>query len=338
MTESLRITVLGAGHWGTALAQHLAMREHNVTLWAYESEVVTGINQQHRNPLFLKEALLSERIVATNEISEAIIDAKIILFVIPAQLIRKYLVKLRGKLQVDVPVVICSKGIERRSLATMDQVCIEELPASYHANICVLSGPSFAAEVAKGVPTNLTLAARDNNTAKLVQNALATKGMRVYTTDDLVGVELGGALKNVIAIAIGACVGLGFGLNTQAGFITRGLSEVTRLTMAMHGRPETMLGLAGVGDLILTCTGELSRNRQVGKLLAQGRQRADIESEMRMVAEGIPTAESAYELAQKYNVDVPIIEQVYRVLYKGISVIEAMEVLQSRSLKEEWGN
>lgn len=337
MTDSLRVAVLGAGHWGTALAQHMALRNHNVRLWAHESEVVAGINAHHCNPLFLSELSLSKRIVATGHVREAVSDAELVLIVIPAQLIRAYIVEIRDSLPASIPLVICSKGIERHTLATMDSVLLEELPEKLHAGVSVLSGPSFAAEVAKGIPTNLTLAARDSRVAKLVQSAVATRALRVYTTDDLVGVELGGALKNVIAIAIGGCAGLGLGLNTQAGLITRGLAELARLSMAMHGRPETMLGLAGVGDLILTCTGDLSRNRQVGKLLAQGQKRAQIERDMRTVAEGIPTAESAHELAQKHGVDLPIIEQVYQVLYKDKSVPEAMAALQNRSLKGEWG-
>jgi glycerol-3-phosphate dehydrogenase (NAD(P)+) len=259
-----------------------------------------------------------------------------VLFVIPAQLARTYLRAVAGLWPAHTPIVICSKGIERKTLATMHQVFVAELPTPVARNLAVLSGPSFATEVALGMPTNVTVAALDLDVARRVQSAIATRAFRIYTSDDVTGVELGGALKNVIAIAIGAADGLGFGHNTRAGIITRGLSEITRLAVSMGARPETLLGLAGVGDLILTCSSDLSRNRQVGKLLAQGRSLADVQKQMRMIAEGVPTAESAYQLALRQGVELPITEQVYRVLYEGQSVPAAMAALQDRSLKEEW--
>jgi glycerol-3-phosphate dehydrogenase (NAD(P)+) len=336
MTDSLRIGVLGAGSWGCALAHHLTGRGHSVELWAFEPAVAAGINERHQNPLYLSDVALDARLQATTDLERAVHQAEMILIAIPAQHVRSYLVQVRDRLPPGIPLVICSKGIERRTLATLDQVLLEELPGKHHAGICVLSGPSFAAEVARGMPTNLTAAAREVATAKAVQAAIATRTLRVYTSDDVVGVEIGGALKNVIAIAVGASDGLGFGLNTRAALITRGLAELTRLAMAMHGKPETMLGLAGVGDLVLTCTGDLSRNRQVGKLLALGQSRATIERDQRTVAEGVPTAESAYELARRHEVDLPITEQVYRVLYEDKTVQDAMAALQDRSLKEEF--
>ncbi len=336
MATSQKVAVLGAGHWGTALAEHAAVRGHDVCMWAYEPEVVASVNSEHRNALFLKELELSPRVTATGSLAEAVRDAELVLMVLPAQRMRSYVAAFRDHLSPGVSLVICSKGIEQRSLALLDEVLREELPPSHHDGICVLSGPSFAAEVARFVPTNVTVAARALEVGKRVQAALSTRTLRIYTTDDIIGVQLGGALKNVIAIAVGACAGLGFGHNTRAGLITRGLAELTRLSMSMGGRAETMLGLAGVGDLILTCTGELSRNRQVGIMLAEGKTIAEIERVMRTVAEGVPTAASAHALARRQGVELPIIEQVYHVLYDDKSVTEAMGALQDRALKDEW--
>lgn len=334
--KNLRVSVLGAGSWGTALAQHMAAQGHDVSLWAFEEEVVHGINSEHQNPLFLSDLTLCDRVRATSDQGEAVSHADIVLFVIPAQFVRKILVTLCDRLPAGAPLVICSKGIERKTLATMDRVFCEELPRKNHAGLCVLSGPSFAAEVARGIPTNLVAAARNATCAKRVQEAVSTRSLRVYTTDDVVGVEIGGALKNVIAIATGASDGLGFGHNTRSALITRGLAELTRLAISMKGRAETMLGLAGVGDLVLTCTSDQSRNRLVGRLLSEGRSRENIESRLRMVAEGIPTSESAHALALRCGVDLPITEQVYQVLYENKTVRDAMRALQDRTLKEEW--
>lgn len=334
--QSMRVGVLGAGNWGTALAHQLATIGHDVRLWAYEKEVVDGINSSHRNPLFLSDAQLSERIEATNDLEEAVCDAALVLFVIPAQLQRSYLARVKSHLPVGAPLVICSKGIERESLATVEEVFEEELPESFHGQISVLSGPSFAAEVARGMPTYLTVACRNPDVAKTAQEAMASKNFRIYTTDDVMGVAIGGALKNVMAIAVGASDALGLGDNTRAGLITRGLAEITRLALSKGGRPETMLGLAGAGDLILTCTGDLSRNRTVGKLLAKGLSRTEIEAKMNMVAEGIATTESAHFLARRCEVDLPITEQIYGLLFGGITVLDALQALQERSLKEEW--
>ncbi|MBI5507591.1 MAG: NAD(P)-dependent glycerol-3-phosphate dehydrogenase [Deltaproteobacteria bacterium] len=328
--------ILGAGSWGTALAHLAGTAGHQVTLWAYEPEVVASINATRRNPLYLPDSVLPTSVRATADLEELARDQALLLCVVPAQLLRGYLGALAPRLDTTTPLVICSKGIERKTLATLDQVFDAALGDAHRRQIAVLSGPSFAAEVAAGMPTNVTLAARDPSVARRVQTTLATRAFRVYTTDDVVGVEIGGALKNVIAIAIGAADGLGFGHNTRAGIITRGLAEITRLALSMGAKPETMLGLAGVGDLILTCTSDLSRNRQVGKLLAEGRSAPEIQRQMRMVAEGVPTAESAHQLAIARGVELPITEQVFRVLYEGQSVPAAMAALQDRALKDEW--
>jgi glycerol-3-phosphate dehydrogenase (NAD(P)+) len=334
--EKMRVSVLGSGSWGTALANLAAGRGHRVMMWAFEPDVVEGINNRHQNPLYMKELALPPNVRATGDIRAAVHDAEMVLVVIPAQHLRENVVAVRNDLPAEIPLVVCSKGIERKSLATMEQILTAELPGKNHAGIAVLSGPSFAYEVSRHSPTNVTVAARERATAQRVQQALATRSFRVYTTDDVIGVELGGALKNVLAIAVGAADGLGLGHNTRAGLITRGLAEISRLAVNMGGRPETMLGLAGVGDLILTCTSDLSRNYQVGRLLAQGRTIKEIQESMRMVAEGVPTAESVYHLAQTRGVEMPISEQVFRVLYQGLAVVDAMRALQDRTLKEEW--
>jgi glycerol-3-phosphate dehydrogenase (NAD(P)+) len=331
-----RIGILGGGSWGTALAQMLAKGGHQATLWAMEPEVVGGINTEHRNPLYLSDIPLPEALRATGDLEEAVRDADIVLFVIPAQFVRGYLVEVHDHLPPGIPLVICSKGIERGTLATMHRVFEEELPGKNQKGICVLSGPSFAAEVGRDLPTNVTCAATALDVAERVQSTIATRNFRIYTTDDVVGVEIGGALKNVMAIAVGCGEGLGFGHNTRAALVTRGLAELTRLALKLGGRPETMLGLAGVGDLILTCTGDLSRNRQVGIRLAKGQTVEAIKKEMKMVAEGIETAASAHDLAVREGVDAPITEQVYQVVHEGKTVLDAMRTLQDRALKAEW--
>lgn len=332
----MRIGVIGAGSWGTALAHLLAGRGHGVGLWAYEPEVVEGINGDHRNPLYMTDVILPESVVATGELRAAVSGAEMVLFVVPAQFVGGYLQEAGRHLPPGVPIVVCSKGIERKTLATMEQVFMRELPEHCSRGYCVLSGPSFAQEVVLGMPTNVTLASRTLQLAKQVQSAIATRFFRVYTTEDVTGVELGGALKNVIAIVTGGSDELGLGYNTRAAIITRGLAEITRLAVNLGARPETLLGLSGVGDLVLTCTSDLSRNRQVGKLLARGRSWPEIQGEMKMVAEGVPTTESAYQLAHVRGIDMPITEQLYHVLYRGKSVPEGMMALQDRALKDEW--
>jgi glycerol-3-phosphate dehydrogenase (NAD(P)+) len=333
--EPLRVAVLGGGSWGTALAQLLAGRGHEVVMWALEPEVVTGINQRHVNPLYMSHAVLSPNLRASGDFAEALRGAQMVLFTIPAQIMRARLREI-AHLVPAVPLVICAKGIERGTLASMDQVFAEELPPALHRYIAVLSGPSFAAEVVANQPTNVTLACRDPEVAKAAQSAIATRTFRVYTTDDVIGVEIGGALKNIIAIVVGGTDELGLGHNTRAALITRGLAEITRIAVRLGARPETLLGLSGVGDLVLTCIGDLSRNRTVGKLLARGHTMAMVRAEMHNVAEGVETTESGYELGKRLGIDIPIIEAVYQVIYQGKTVAQAMQSLQARALKDEW--
>jgi glycerol-3-phosphate dehydrogenase (NAD(P)+) len=335
-SQSLRIGVLGAGSWGTALAHLLASRGHAVDLWAHEPEVVSGINRDHRNPIYLTDVQLPDGITATGDLQQAVTAAEMVLSVVPAQFVRGYVRRVRDDLPAGIPLVVCSKGIERKTLATMEQVFSAELAEHSQRGLCVLSGPSFADEVSRGMPTNVTAASRDLEVARRVQAAVSTRNFRVYTSEDVTGVGIGGALKNIIAIVVGVSDGLGLGYNTRAALITRGLAEITRLAVAMGAKPETLLGLAGVGDLVLTCTSDLSRNRQVGKLLAEGRTWDDIQKQMNTVAEGVPTTESAHHLARERNIDMPITEQLHGVLYRGNTVLDAMRALQDRALKEEW--
>lgn len=333
---SLRVTVLGGGHWGMALA-HLAGRKgHCVRVWAREPEVVAGINENHRNPLFLKEIELPAAVSATSDLGASVRDADMVLVVIPSQYVREHMVAIRDDLPPRIPIVVCSKGIEQRTLRTLHGVLKEELPGKHHEGISVLSGPSFALEVARAYPTNVTVAAESHAVARQVQDSLSTRDFRIYSSTDVLGVELGGALKNVVAIAAGGADGLGFGHNTKAGLMTRGLAEITRLALAMGGRPETLAGLSGMGDLILTCTGHLSRNRLVGERLAKGETMEAIRQEMRQVAEGVVTAASVHELSAKVGVEMPISEQVYQVIHHGRPVPEALEALLARALKPEW--
>jgi glycerol-3-phosphate dehydrogenase (NAD(P)+) len=333
---SLRVGVLGAGSWGTALSHLMGTQGHTVDLWAYEAEVVEGVDRDRKNPLYMTDLSLPENVNATGDLEEAVARAEMVLFVIPTQHARQYLRRVGDHLPSGVPLVACSKGIERKTLLTMEGIFAQELPEKKRAGYCVLSGPSFAAEVARGMPTNVTVACRDPATARTVQAAVSTRAFRAYTTDDVTGVEIGGALKNVIAIVAGGSDELGLGNNTRAAMITRGLAEITRLAVHLKARPETLLGLSGVGDLVLTCTSDLSRNRHVGKLLARGKSLADIQAEMTMVAEGVPTTESAHHLAREHGIDLPITEQLHAVLYQGKSVPEGMSALQDRSLKDEW--
>jgi glycerol-3-phosphate dehydrogenase (NAD(P)+) len=329
------IGVIGAGSWGTTLADLLAKKGHAVTLWAYEPELVSEMAATGINSIFLPGVPLSPRLKFTNSLREAVAGKGLLLFVVPSQVVRIVVREALPHLPGDAVIVSASKGIELDTLMTVSQLYEELIPPALFRRFSVLSGPSFAREVAQEMPTAVVAAAAEAEVARRVQEIFTTPYFRVYTNTDIMGVELGGAIKNVIALAAGISDGLGFGNNTRAALITRGLAEMARLGRAMGARSETFAGLAGMGDLVLTCTGDLSRNRTVGIKLGKGMSLAEILAEMRMVAEGVKTAESARNLAARLGVDMPITEKVYSVLYKEKPAREAVVELMSRDLKAE---
>jgi glycerol-3-phosphate dehydrogenase (NAD(P)+) len=330
-----RVAVIGAGSWGTALANLLAKKDIPVLVWSFEPDVAEAINQSHRNSRYLSEIPLDERLRATAVLADAVRDADVILSVSPAQHVRRVLQEARPLMRDDVLVVGASKGIELGSLETMAQVHAEVLPRAVAARACFLSGPSFALEVGQEQPTAVTIASHDAAAATEAQQLFQTRYFRCYTSADVVGVELGGALKNVMAIAAGILVGLGLGHNATAALITRGLAEIARLGVQLGANPLTLAGLAGMGDLILTCTGGLSRNRHVGVELGRGRTLRDIMSEMTMVAEGVDTARAAHALAQRTGIEMPIVAEVHAVLFEDRPAAEAVANLMLREPKAE---
>ncbi len=331
----LRVCVFGSGGWGTALAQLCASRGYQVRQWVRESEVFESINTRHLNPLFLPDVPLSPNIAATRDEEEALEGAEVVLLVIPSQFMREVVLRIRYLMPTEAPIVCCSKGIEKKSLELMSEILTGELPGKYHPYLTYLSGPSFAKEVAEGKPANVTVAGQSESIRKRVQELMGGSSFRIYTSPDVVGVQVGGAVKNVLAIAVGACDAMGFGLNAQASLITRGLAEVTRLAVAKGANPLTLSGHAGIGDLVLTCTGSLSRNRRVGFELGKGKSLEEIVSSMKMVAEGVETAHSVSHLAGKLRVSMPISEQVALVLHHGKELQLAAVELMQRPLREE---
>jgi glycerol-3-phosphate dehydrogenase (NAD(P)+) len=330
-----RIAVIGAGSWGTALANRLAANGHDVCLWAFETELVREINEEHTNSLFLPDVRLNRSLLCCGSLQETVGGRDMILLVTPVQVMRGVLKQLVRHIESGAIIANASKGIELESLCTVSQICRELLPSELTGRFVALSGPTFAREVAQNLPSLIVAASRDEEAARRVQAAFSCPCLRVYTNSDVIGVELGGAVKNVIAIAAGICDGLGFGHNARAALITRGLAEMNRLGQAMGAEAATFAGLAGMGDLVLTCTGDLSRNRTVGFKLGQGQRLADILAEMRMVAEGVKSAESVYNLAQKLGVEMPIVEQTYRILHRDKPAREAVTELMARALKAE---
>jgi glycerol-3-phosphate dehydrogenase (NAD(P)+) len=328
--------VIGAGSWGTALANLLAKKGIDTTIWAFEPEVAAGITEGRHNPVYLTEIALDPRLRATSSIEDAVKDANLVVSVSPSHVVRRVMDAARPHLSSDTLLVSASKGIEVETLRTMDEVLEEVLPREIASRAAFLSGPSFALEVANENPTAVTMASRNEVAASQAQELFQTDYFRVYTSEDVTGVEVGGSLKNVIAIASGVVAGLGFGHNTLAALITRGLAEMTRLGVNLGADPRTFAGLAGMGDLILTCTGSLSRNRSVGFALGQGRPIADVLAGMTMVAEGVPTTRSARDLARRRGVEMPIVEEVHSILFEDKSPRLAVEDLMLRAPKAEW--
>ncbi len=330
-----RAAVLGAGSWGTALASHLAQLGVETVLWARRPELAAAIRDSGANRDYLPGFALPPNLMVTGRLEEALSGRGLVLSVVPAQATRPILRQAASGLAAEADLVIASKGIEERSGLRLTQVANEELPPALRARIGVLSGPSFAAEVAKGDPTAVVVAARDGRVAERVQAALSGRNLRVYRNADPIGIELGGALKNVIAIATGIVEGLGFGSNTRAALITRGLAEMSRLGVALGGQAATFAGLAGMGDLVLTCTGLLSRNRTLGVEIGRGRRLDEALAGTRTVAEGVATTRAVVALAARHVVDMPIATRVAQVLFEARPPREAVEELLARPLKEE---
>lgn len=329
--------MVGAGSWGTALAALATRAGHDVCLWARERDVVRGIREHAENHLFLPGIELPRALEATGNLEHAVAGAEIVMSVSPAQYAGAVMARAAPFLKPDAIVVTASKGIEISTLRRMDEVLGELLTADQHERLTVLSGPSFAAEVVRGQPTAVVAASGSEEARLMVQAALQGPSFRVYTTEDVIGVELGGALKNVIALAAGVVAGVGFGHNTLCALITRGLVEITRLGVAMGASRPTFFGLAGMGDLVLTCTGAVSRNRTVGVELGRGRSLGDILGDMTAVAEGVKTAEAVHALATRYQVELPVCQQVYDILMGRTDPREAAHNLMTRDPKpEDW--
>jgi glycerol-3-phosphate dehydrogenase (NAD(P)+) len=328
-----KIGIIGAGSWGTAIAQSLASAGKDVVLWAREPNVVNEINEQHLNSTFMVDVPLHESIRATESLSQAA-DCDVILLVTPAQYVRSTLESLKSELSSGKPVVICSKGIELSTGLLMSQVAEEEAP---NATIAILTGPTFAREVAMGLPTAVTIAAKDKDVAQELREGLASRAMRAYVTEDLLGAQIGGAVKNVIAVACGAVVGAGLGENARAALLTRGMAEMGRLASAMGAKKETLMGMCGIGDLMLTCSSMQSRNYSLGYEIGQGRLLDDIVAERKgkAVTEGVHTAEALMTMADKLAVEMPVSHIVHKSLSGQLNVKEAIEQMLDRPLRAE---
>ena len=331
----VKIGVVGAGSWGTALANLLALKGFKIDLWVFEKEVKDQIELYRENKVFLPGVSLSDQIYPSNDIEAVVKEKDLVLLVVPSHVMRETANKIREHIYKETIIVSASKGIENKTHLTMSGVLREVLQDISGDYFVVLSGPSFAGEVVRKVPTVIAVASKNQKVAAFVQHVFATPYFRAYTNNDMVGVELGGSVKNVIAIASGIIDGLGLGLNTRAALITRGLTEMRRLGLKLGANPRTFAGIAGVGDLVLTCTGDVSRNHTVGKKIGEGMKLNEILSEMRMVAEGVKTAKSVYNLSRKLGVEMPISHEVYHVLYDDIAPKEAVRRLMTRDLKHE---
>lgn len=328
-----RIAIIGAGSWGTALAVIAARAGHSVSLWSRNSEVVSSINERRVNSRYLTSTQIPESVTATGDIGAALHGASTVLLAAPSHAARELLSTMSSGLDEAAIIVSVSKGIEIETCKRISEI-VREVVGNPHPFVC-LSGPSFAKEVVEGHPTAIVAASKDAAAARAVQNDLSFENLRIYTNADVVGAELGGSVKNVMAIAAGMAAGLGFGSNSVAALITRGLAEITRLARREGAQMETLMGLAGLGDLVLTCTGSLSRNRFVGEELGKGRTRDEIVAELSEVAEGINTARAVKKLADRAGLEMPITNEVNAVLYDGKSARDAVTELMSRPLREE---
>ncbi len=330
-----KIAVVGAGSWGTALARLLANAGSPVALWAREPEVVESITMARENTMFLPDVELPPLLRVTDDLADALTEAQVLVSAVPTQHVRSVFADVGGVVDTVEVVVSVSKGIEVETLRTPAAILGDVLPARLADRIVALSGPSFAREVAIDHPAAVVAAATSIDDARFVRDLFSTPSFRVYSSDDIVSAELGGALKNVIAIAAGMSHGLGFAQNSKAALITRGLAEITRLGVALGGDPHTFAGLSGMGDLVLTCSGDLSRNRTVGAALGRGRKLAEVLSEMNTVAEGVKTTLAAHRLARESDIAMPITEQVYLTLYEDKDPAEAVTDLMGRERRDE---
>jgi glycerol-3-phosphate dehydrogenase (NAD(P)+) len=328
----MRCTVVGAGAWGTALADLLARNGHEVRLWAYEPDVVESINSKHENLRFLREHPLAPSVKALGDVGQAVEGAELVTLATPSHVLRRIIKSAAASLPRSAPVVVATKGIEKETLCLMTEVVEQEISG---ATVVAISGPSFAVEVVSCQPTAVVVASASSEAAGIAQRAFSSPYFRSYTHSDVTGVELGGALKNVMAVATGIAEGLGLGFNARAALVTRGLAEMTRLGTALGAEPGTFAGLAGLGDLVLTCTGSLSRNRAVGVELGKGRKLEQVLKDRETVAEGVVTAQSARELAAREGVEMPIVDTVNRVLFEGQSARSAIAALMTRELRAE---
>lgn len=329
------VSVIGAGSWGTTLAHLLASKGFKVNLWVFEQDLCEIIRRTGENSIYLPGHRLHENVRASSTLEEVAGAGRLIVMVVPSHVYRGVATRMLPHLRENAIVVNATKGIEADTLLTMSGIWKELLPKPNNVKLLCLSGPSFAREVMRGIPTAVTLAGPDLEITQQVQRVLSSARFRIYTSLDVTGVEVAGASKNVIALAAGACDGLSFGYNARAALITRGLAEISRLGVKMGAHPLTFSGLAGIGDLLLTCTGDLSRNRTVGMQLGKGRKLSEILAEMRQVAEGVITAKSIHSLARKMEVEMPICEQVYRVLYDDKDPLLVVRELMDRDLKHE---
>ena len=324
----MNIAIIGSGSWGVALAVHLANVGNNVKIWSFMEEERDLINNE-RKCKFLPGVELPENIMCSTDFGEVIKDSKMILHVTPSKFTRSTFKQYKEYVG-NKPIIICSKGFEKETLETLDEVILEEMPT---AKVGALSGPSHAEEVSIAIPTALVIASKHQNILKMVQDAFMSEKMRIYTSNDVKGVELGGALKNIIAFCSGAAAGIGLGDNSFAALITRGLKEIVRLGVELGGKEETFYGLSGLGDLIVTCLSEHSRNRKAGYLIGQGKSLEETKKEVGMVIESIDNIDVAYELGKLHNIEMPIVETVYRVLYESLDPQEAVKDLMTRDKK-----
>lgn len=339
MKISEKISVIGAGSWGTALALLLSGKGYDVHLWGHRPEHVQRLLADRENRRYLPGIIFPEKLHPGDNLEKTVVAAEIVVMVVPSHSYRTIFSQMIPFLEKKCRVVSAVKGIENSSLKTMTQVMEELLEEKVgrrkNIELGVLSGPSFAREVADKVPTAVTVGFENLQTAKDMQKVFVTDFFRVYASSDVIGLEISAALKNIIAIATGVCDGLGYGLNTRAALITRGLAEIQRLGIALDADPLTFSGLSGIGDLLLTCTGDLSRNRMVGLKLGEGKNLDQIKKEMSMVAEGIKTTRSVYDLAERLQIEMPILEQVYNIIYRGKKCSDAVKDLLQRELKVE---